>query len=51
VTLGATPTAIANMTAVTKTHGAAPIAFIILPLVSAFFLDLANVVAISWMIR
>lgn len=30
--LGATPTAIANMTAVTKTHGPAPIAFIILPL-------------------
>ncbi|MEQ1943068.1 sodium/glutamate symporter [Mesorhizobium sp. VNQ89] len=51
VALGATPTAIANMTAVTKTHGAAPIAFIILPLVSAFFLDLANVVAISFMIR
>lgn len=51
VALGATPTAIANMTAVTKSHGAAPIAFIILPLVSAFFLDLANVVAISFMIR
>jgi ESS family glutamate:Na+ symporter len=51
VTLGATPTAIANMTAVTKTHGAAPIAFIILPLVSAFFLDLANVVAIGFMTR
>ncbi|MEQ1950335.1 sodium/glutamate symporter [Mesorhizobium sp. CN2-181] len=51
ITLGATPTAIANMTAVTKTHGAAPIAFIILPLVSAFFIDLANVVAIGLMTR
>lgn len=51
ISLGATPTAIANMTAVTKTHGAAPVAFIILPLVSAFFLDLANVVAIGFMIR
>jgi len=40
--LGATPTAIANMTAVTKTHGPAPIAFIILPLVGAFFVDIAN---------
>ncbi len=40
--LGATPTAIANMTAVTKTHGPAPTAFIILPLVGAFFVDIAN---------
>ncbi len=40
--LGATPTAIANMTAVTKTHGPAPQAFIILPLVGAFFVDITN---------
>lgn len=40
--LGATPTAIANMTAVTKSYGPSPLAFIILPLVSAFFVDLAN---------
>ena len=40
--LGATPTAIANMTAVTKFHGPAPLAFIILPLVAAFFVDIAN---------
>ncbi|CAH9049959.1 Sodium/glutamate symporter [Pseudoalteromonas holothuriae] len=40
--LGATPTAIANMTAVTKAHGPAPTAFIILPLVSAFFVDVTN---------
>lgn len=40
--LGATPTAIANMTAVTKSHGAAPLAFIILPLVAAFFVDITN---------
>ncbi|MEM8631305.1 MAG: sodium/glutamate symporter [Pseudomonadota bacterium] len=40
--LGATPTAIANMTAVTKRYGPSPIAFVILPLVSAFFVDLAN---------
>jgi ESS family glutamate:Na+ symporter len=41
-TLGATPTALANMGAVTKKYGAAPTAFIILPLVSAFFVDLVN---------
>lgn len=41
-TLGATPTALANMGAVTKKHGPAPTAFLILPLVSAFFVDLAN---------
>jgi len=40
--LGATPTAIANMTAVTKSHGPAPVAFIILPLVAAFFVDISN---------
>ncbi|MCK0195544.1 sodium/glutamate symporter [Ancylobacter sp. 6x-1] len=51
VSLGATPTAIANMTAVTKLHGAAPRAFIILPLVSAFFIDLVNAVVIGFMIR
>ncbi|MGP1395359.1 MAG: sodium/glutamate symporter [Inquilinaceae bacterium] len=44
--LGATPTAIANMSAVTKRYGAAPTAFIILPLVSAFFVDIANAVVI-----
>ncbi len=41
-TLGATPTALANMGAVTKKFGPAPTAFIILPLVSAFFVDLVN---------
>ncbi|MEM9765047.1 MAG: sodium/glutamate symporter, partial [Pseudomonadota bacterium] len=40
--LGATPTAIANMNAVTQRYGPAPLAFIVLPLVSAFFVDLAN---------
>ncbi|WP_417685310.1 sodium/glutamate symporter [Roseibium sp.] len=46
--LGATPTAIANMTAVTKQYGAATRAFLILPLLSAFFVDLANA-AIIWL--
>jgi ESS family glutamate:Na+ symporter len=51
ISLGATPTAIANMTAVTKLHGAAPTAFIILPLVSAFFIDIANAVIIGLIVR
>lgn len=46
--LGATPTAIANMTAVTKAHGPAPTAFIILPLVAAFFVDVANAFVIRY---
>lgn len=46
--LGATPTAIANMSAVTKRYGPAPLALIILPLVSAFFVDLANAVIIKF---
>ncbi|RYH08638.1 sodium/glutamate symporter [Tropicimonas sp. IMCC6043] len=48
VTLGATPTAIANMTAVTKRYGPSPMAFVILPLVSAFFVDIVNSFAIQY---
>ncbi len=47
-TLGATPTAIANMSSVTKRYGPAPLAFIILPLVSAFFVDVANAIIIKF---
>jgi ESS family glutamate:Na+ symporter len=47
LSLGATPTAIASMTAVTKNYGPSPNAFIILPLVSAFFVDIINVIAIK----
>ena len=49
--LGATPTAIANMNAVTQRYGPAPLAFIVLPLVSAFFVDLVNAVAIQSFLR
>ncbi|MEM9843725.1 MAG: sodium/glutamate symporter, partial [Pseudomonadota bacterium] len=45
--LGATPTAIANMSSVAKRYGPAPLAFITLPLVSAFFVDLANALIIQ----
>ncbi|MBD2654006.1 sodium/glutamate symporter [Synechocystis sp. FACHB-383] len=47
LTLGATPTAIANMTAVTEKFGAAPQAFIVVPLVGAFFIDIANAFVIQ----
>ncbi|MCE8525913.1 sodium/glutamate symporter [Ruegeria pomeroyi] len=49
--LGATPTAIANMTAVTKRYGPSPLAFIVLPLVSAFFVDIANAVVIQMIVN
>ncbi len=45
--LGATPTAIANMTAVTTKYGPSPQAFLIVPLVGAFFIDLANAFVIQ----
>ena len=45
--LGATPTAIANMTAVTKKFGASPLAFIVVPLVGAFFVDISNALIIQ----
>jgi ESS family glutamate:Na+ symporter len=49
--LGATPTAIANMNAVTQRYGPAPLAFIVLPLVSAFFVDIANAFVIQAYLR
>jgi ESS family glutamate:Na+ symporter len=44
--LGATPTAMANMTAVTQRYGASVLAFLVVPLVGAFFIDLLNTVVI-----
>ncbi len=46
--LGATPTAIANMTAVTKKYGASPQAFIVVPLIGAFFIDISNAFIIQF---
>ncbi len=45
--LGATPTAVANMEALTRRHGPAPQAFLIVPLAGAFFIDLANALVIQ----
>jgi ESS family glutamate:Na+ symporter len=46
ISLGSTPTAMANMAAVTQRYGASHLAFIIVPLVCAFFIDLANAMLI-----
>jgi len=51
ITLGSTATAIANMSAVTREHGAAPRAFIVVPLVCGFFIDLVNALVIGLMAR
>lgn len=40
--LGATPTAVANMQSITHTFGASHKAFLIVPMVGAFFVDLIN---------
>lgn len=45
--LGATPTAIANMQAVTQRYGPSQIAFLVVPMVGAFFIDIINVVVIK----
>lgn len=45
--LGATPTAIANMQAVTERFGPSPKAFLVVPMVGAFFIDLVNVIVIK----
>jgi ESS family glutamate:Na+ symporter len=44
--LGATPTAMANMTAVTQRHGPSHVAFLVVPLVGAFFIDIVNSIVI-----
>jgi ESS family glutamate:Na+ symporter len=51
VTLGSTPTAMANMAAVTQRFGPSHQAFIIVPLVSAFFIDLVNAMVIPFFLR
>lgn len=51
IALGSTSTAVANMSAVTRQYGAAHRAFIIVPLVGGFFIDLVNALVISWLSR
>ncbi|MEH6822422.1 MAG: sodium/glutamate symporter [Motiliproteus sp.] len=48
ISLGSTPTAMANMSAVSQRYGASHLAFIIVPLVCAFFIDLVNAMIIPF---
>jgi ESS family glutamate:Na+ symporter len=45
--LGATPVAIANMDALTRRFGPSPKAFLVIPLIGAFFIDLLNATVIK----
>ncbi|HXV87100.1 MAG TPA: sodium/glutamate symporter [Gemmatimonadales bacterium] len=45
--LGATPNAVANMTAIVERFGPAPRAFLVLPMVGAFFIDFTNALIIT----
>jgi ESS family glutamate:Na+ symporter len=45
--LGATPTAIANMQAVTSRHGLSPMAFLLVPIIGAFLIDICNALVIQ----
>jgi ESS family glutamate:Na+ symporter len=45
--MGATATAIANMQALTQRYGPAPQAFIIVPIVGAFLIDLMNAIVLT----
>ena len=45
--MGATATAIANMQALARRHGPAPQAFLIVPIVGAFFIDIINAVVLT----
>lgn len=45
--MGATATAIANMQALARRHGPAPQAFLIVPIVGAFFIDIVNAVVLT----
>ena len=45
--MGATPTAVANMEALTHRYGPSPQAFLVVPLVGAFFIDFLNALVIQ----
>jgi ESS family glutamate:Na+ symporter len=49
--LGATPNAVANMRALVERYGAAPRAFLVLPMVGAFFIDFSNAMIITFYIN
>ena len=45
--LGATPTAMANMAAINKMYGASPMAFIVIPIVAALVIPVSNALVIK----
>jgi ESS family glutamate:Na+ symporter len=45
--LGATPNAVANMNSLVERYGPAPRAFLVVPMVGAFFIDFSNAVIIT----
>ena len=45
--LGATPNAVANMNSLVERFGAAPRAFLVVPMVGAFFIDFTNAIIIT----
>jgi ESS family glutamate:Na+ symporter len=45
--LGATPNAVANMEALSERYGPAPRAFLVVPMVGAFFIDFTNALVIT----
>jgi len=45
--LGATPTAVANMESLVNRYGPSPQAFLVVPLVGAFFIDITNALVIQ----
>lgn len=49
--LGATPNAVANMEAITERFGAAPRAFLVVPMVGAFFIDFSNTIVITFFLQ
>lgn len=51
ISLGSTPTAMANMSAVSQRYGNSHLAFIIVPLVCAFFIDLVNALMIPFFLN
>jgi ESS family glutamate:Na+ symporter len=51
VVLFATPNAVANMEAIVERFGAAPRAFLVVPMVGAFFIDFTSALIIATLIN
>ncbi|MDF5420606.1 sodium/glutamate symporter, partial [Vibrio parahaemolyticus] len=45
--LGATPTAVMNMGSIVSRYGPSPQAFMVVPIVGAFFIDIVNLVILQ----